>query len=476
MCRNSAVVSIARPLETRSAAWAELRSDARVARLLRVGTTLVLLAIADAAMAQGAYYPGPLRLVAVLVVAGLAVTLAATGISRSDLGAPSLAAAALASWYLVAGVLAHHAAGAMPAVELLVALAAIVLIVRRADESERRVMLAALLAVGVVVALVGWQGVAWRQAPHALEDGGLWRAASTITYANAMAGLLVALAMVALGWVVERRREQILLAAVSYVLVVGLFATASRAGAIAFVVGLAWLAVATRGRVLRRVGPVVLGAVLATAALLPSMVASHQPRGLLALGGLLAGAAVAIVPPRAAGALALAALVGFAAVPGVRATVTTPLREVRQNRATVSSPDRSNEMHAALAVARRHPVSGAGPGRVDLTWNVATPTPATMHVAYAHDEYLQTLDEAGVPGLFLLCAGLAAVGLAIRKARPHTRSPATTGAVAALVALGAHSSFDFLWHVPLIPLVAAVIAGTLLPSSSTVLTHGRVHQ
>lgn len=470
------MVSIARPLETRAAPWPAAPSAATATRLLRIGTTLVLLAIADAAMAQGAYYPGPLRLATLLVLAGLACTLVATGVSRSDLGGPTVAAVALGAWYLVAGVLAHHVAGAVPAVELLAALAAIVLVVRRADESERRVMLAAVLAVGAVVALVGWQGVAWRQAPHALEDGGLWRAASTITYANAMAGLMVALAIVALGWVVERRREQVLLAAVSYVLVVGVLATASRAGGIAFVVGLAWLTVATRGRALRRVGPVVLGAVLAMAALLPSMVASHQPSALLALGGLLAGALVAIVPPRVAGALALAAAIAFAAVPGLRATVTSPLRQVRQSRATISSPDRSRELHAALTVARRHPVSGAGPGLVDLTWNAEAPAPATMHVAYAHNEYLQTLDEAGVPGLLLLFAGLAAVALAIRKARPLTRSPATAGAVAALVALAAHSSFDFLWHVPLIPLVAAVIAGTLLPASSTVVTHGRVHQ
>jgi hypothetical protein len=76
----------------------------------------------------------------------------------------------------------------------------------------------------------------------------------------------------------------------------------------------------------------------------------------------------------------------------------------------------------------------------------------------------------------VLLAGLAAVALAIRKARPHTRTPATAAGVAALVALAVHSSFDFLWHVPLIPLAAAVIVGTLLPTSSAVIIYGKAHQ
>jgi O-antigen ligase len=152
------------------------------------------------------------------------------------------------------------------------------------------------------------------------------------------------------------------------------------------------------------------------------------------------------------------------------------LPQLRQDRVTINSPDRSNEIHAALRVAHDHPITGVGPGRVDLSWNVATPAPTTMHVAYAHNEYLQTLDEAGVPGLLLLAAGLTAVALAIRKARPHTRMHAAAGGVAAMVVLAVHGAFDFLWHVPLIPLAAAVIIGTLLPSSATSITHGRANR
>jgi O-antigen ligase len=97
--------------------------------------------------------------------------------------------------------------------------------------------------------------------------------------------------------------------------------------------------------------------------------------------------------------------------------------------------------------------------------------------AYAHNEFLQTVDEAGVPGLILLLAGLGAVALAIRRGRHVVGINATVGGVAALVVLAAHSSFDFLWHVPLIPLTAAVIVGTLLAEpSATITTHRRAHR
>jgi O-antigen ligase len=129
-----------------------------------------------------------------------------------------------------------------------------------------------------------------------------------------------------------------------------------------------------------------------------------------------------------------------------------------------------------MRLARDHAVAGVGPGRVDLKWDVTTPQPTTMHEAYAHNEYLQTLDEVGVPGLFLLLAGLGAVAFAIRRERHMVGINATAGGVAALVVFAAHGSFDFLWHVPLIPLTAAVIVGTLLSAPSASNTSlGRAH-
>ena len=96
-----------------------------------------------------------------------------------------------------------------------------------------------------------------------------------------------------------------------------------------------------------------------------------------------------------------------------------------------------------------------------------------MHEAYAHNEYLQTIAEVGVPGLFLLLGGLGAVAFAIRRGRCVNATNAAAGGVAALVVFAAHSSFDFLWHVPLIPIAAAVIVGSLLPQPFATTTPGR---
>jgi len=109
------MVSITSPIEARPAEPALSGLVAASSRMSHAGAALVLLACAYAAMSQGAFYPGQLRVATLLVVAGLTVTLIATGLTRSDLGAPTVAAFALGSWYLIAGALAHDVSGAIPA-------------------------------------------------------------------------------------------------------------------------------------------------------------------------------------------------------------------------------------------------------------------------------------------------------------------------------------------------------------------------
>ncbi|MDQ1521042.1 MAG: hypothetical protein QOI55_2115, partial [Actinomycetota bacterium] len=229
---------------------------------LRVATTLVVLTVAYAALAHGAYYASELRVVLVLVVAALSAAAIAVPLRRADLDAPVLAAGCLALWYVVAGIVAHHPGGAIPAVELLAALAALVTIVRRADDREREFLLFGLLAVGAVVALAGWSGVAWHQTPRALADDGLWRAASTITYANVTGALTGALGLVACARVsygVNTRVHALL----AFVLLTGAFATASRGALLGVAAGLVVLAVLRRERIVVIV-PGLLGALVAT--------------------------------------------------------------------------------------------------------------------------------------------------------------------------------------------------------------------
>ncbi|MCU1426101.1 MAG: hypothetical protein JWL83_101 [Actinomycetia bacterium] len=427
---------------------------------LRTATTLVVVAIAYAAAAHGAFYARELAVVVVLVGIALIAAASVAPLGRADLGAPAVAAMSLAAWYLVAGLIAGHPAGALPAVALLFAMAAIVAVVRRADTAEREVLVLGVLAVGTFVALVGWAGVAWRSSPRAIADGGLWRAASTITYSNVTGSLTAALGLVALDACRRRPRWYALLA---FALLTGACATASRGALIGLGVGTLVLVALQRRHFLAAAAPVVLGTLIATTALLPSMPATHHARPFIALLGLTAGAIVAVLPLRAVAACAAAIAVVILVVPGPRNATADAWRPIKDGRFTTSSPDRTHELHAALHVAGDHPVVGVGPGNVDLRWNVVYLVRLGFHVHYVHDEYVQVLVEAGAIGLAIALAGLAAVVVTLWSARRSIDTAYRAGITAALVAFAAQSATDFLWHVPIVPLTAAVLVGLLSP-------------
>jgi hypothetical protein len=59
---------------------------------------------------------------------------------------------------------------------------------------------------------------------------------------------------------------------------------------------------------------------------------------------------------------------------------------------------------------------------------------------------------------------LAVVARMVWRGRDLTGTPATwAGVMAGLSALAVHSGLDFLWHLPAIPLTAAVLAGLTAP-------------
>ena len=109
-------------------------------------------------------------------------------------------------------------------------------------------------------------------------DQGLWRAATTFSYANAAAGLLVPLAVLAMAQRTGRPRSPGL-ALGGCLLLVGVGATLSRGGAVALAIGLAVLAwLLGPARLLRAVGPCVLGATLALLGLAPPCRSAGRPR------------------------------------------------------------------------------------------------------------------------------------------------------------------------------------------------------
>ena len=443
-----------------------------VAPALPTSLLLVLASLSACITAQGGYYAGGQLITGVLLAAALLLALRARPLSRQDLRLPPvLACAGLAGWAVVVTLLVGG--NAIPIVALLTAFCAVLLVCRRTSGADREALAVATLGIGVLVALSGWAGVAWRIDPLALEDQELWRAATTLTYANAAAGLLVPLVLLALGRAIVRPPSRLDTAGLC-VLLAGAGATLSRGGAVALVAGLACLAaVCGLGRTARAVLAPTLGALVVLAALVPSMPIGAAPRPLLAVAGIVVGVALAVAlasAPARARTVALAAALGAGAVLVTVGPLDGARRSVAGARLTVASSDRQAETSAALRLVGDRPLTGTGPGRATLFFADADGQPVAA--LYAHNEYLQVLTELGVVGLALTILLLGALARTVGSARATAPSrDLWVGAAAGLVALGVHSAFDFLWHVPALPLAAALLVGLTIPTSPTQKEH-----
>lgn len=417
-------------------------------------TVLAMAALGAAAIAQGAYHLTGQVLTGALLAAAAVVAVAGRRLGRRDLRfAPVPACAALGLW----AVLSAAAAGApltaaVPTVLLLGALVVVVVLCRQGGEE----VVAGLLLLGGLVALSGLAGVAFRYQPWTLEDQGLWRAATTLTYANAGAGLLVPLVLLAAGRLASTPRSPPV-AALTCLLLAGAGATLSRGGFLALALGGVVLAVAVGPRrLLGAVAAPAAGALVVLGGLAPSMVVGRSPEPLLAVAGLAIGLALATAlaaRPRVAGATVVGALMLVAGAAGL----TGGLDAARTSRMTLASPDRADEAAAAARVGAARPLTGAGPGQVVLAWRDGAGRRLVAH--YAHNEYLQTWAELGAIGVALVLVLAAATAREIRRGV----SPLRAAAGAGLAAVAVHSAMDFLWHIPAIPLVCAALVAVACP-------------
>jgi O-antigen ligase len=434
----------------------------------RAAMALLFVALGYAAVDHGAFFRTGFRVVILVVLTAAVLSLSNVPASVKDLSGPVVAVLSLAAWYVVSAIAAGDAASAAPALEMLVAIAAVIVVVRRAPRRQRELLLRGVLCVGVVVALSGWIGFVWRTTPLALQDtccGGIWRAASTITYANAAAAVLSASLLVALALLATTERPQ-LLRLVAFVLLVGVVATFSRGGWIGLLAGLVTLAALDGRRAFVRFGPALVGALIATASLLPSIRLSQSSHVVLASVGLFAGAAVAVMPARRVVIVGAVLALAVVVVPTIRRPAFDGWRAIAHGRFSASSPDRTRAFDAAIRLARDHPVTGVGPGRVDLTWSASVRgLPGQFHLRYAHNEYVQVLAETGVVGFVILCFGVGATGIAVWRSRRKPGAVAAAGCLAAVVALAVHSATDYLWHIPIIPLLGAVLVAVVLPGT-----------
>jgi hypothetical protein len=421
--------------------------------------------------AQGGYYPAGRALVSSLVVVAFFAALWVRPWSRADLWPISAACAALGLWVVVRGWTAATYPIAIGALATLGCVAMAILVVRRAGAAARQRCAEALIGVGVLIAATAWIGVAWRVPRFAtLVEHRLWRGASTLTYPNAAAALVVALALLAIAMLVARPESPVR-AGAAYLLLVGVGAALSRAGVIALLVGFAALALLAGVRAtVWSAAPLLPGSVLAVAALAPSFPATAPPHPLLAVAGLLAGGAIAIGFVRLTRWARVVALVAVSLLVAAAVAVTAwsgggYLRPILASRANLDSSGRSLAARSAVELIAEHPWAGTGIGLARFVWT--RPDGNASIARYAHNEYLQTLVDLGAIGAVLLIGLLVSIAVTLVRGRRFPHPPGIwAGAVAALAALAVHSGFDFLWHIAVLPLAAGLLVGLAAPATS----------
>ena len=428
---------------------------------------LLVAGIAAAAFMQGGFLARGQIAVAALLAAAVVASLPISRRSIVGLEFTIAAGGLLAGWGVIRGAAAGSAASASRQALMLAALGVVLMLCRNLDLPGRCVLLSGLLGIGVIVALIGWMAVAWHLKPWAIPSAGLWRATSTLTYANAASAVLVPIALTATA-VLSTRRRSVPLALTVMILLLGAAVTLSRAGTFALVVGIAVL-IALRGWtvVAAMVAPLA-GAAVAFLAVLPSMPTFPPARPGLAVAGLAAGlglVAVLVLYVRGRIAWWLGLAVVAVLVIGA-AAFSRPEAHLWHHRVNLHSPSRSNAASEALQLFRAHPAAGVGIGNVLIT---RTDPSGRLHVQrYVHNEYLQTLVEQGIVGFALLAALFLALArlLWLNRPRDRDRRALWAGVVAACAAAAVHAGFDFVWHVPVIPLTLAALIGLAIQQAT----------
>jgi O-antigen ligase len=428
--------------------------------VLPVPVLVLIATLAATVVAQGGYHLAGRMLSAALV--GVALLAGLRDQRWAGATPVLLAASGLAVWAVARAAVNGAAETAGPVVLSVVCLVGALVVTQRADAAQRELCAQAVVGIGVLVALAGWIGVAGRIPGWTTVADGLVRAGSTVTYPNATAALLAALTVLAVSL-----RGSLPRAGGTYLLLVGLGSTLSRAGLLALLAGLVVLSVLAGPRpTARQLAAPGLGALVAIAALAPSIPVTASSRPVLAAFGLVAGLVITIGLTRLRDRMRLiAVLVGFALTVTAGVVVagsSGTLHRLATSRITLSSPDRDGATHAALDLVAARPVTGVGPGRAWLSFTA--PTGEQRAMRYVHNEYLQVLVELGLIGLVLLLCLLVAVALTVWRGRRD--STLWAGSVAGLTVLIVHSGFDFLWHLPAVLLTAGILTGLAGPTDA----------
>lgn len=174
-------------------------------------------------------------------------------------------------------------------------------------------------------------------------------------------------------------------------------------------------------------------------------------------------------------ALVLAAVIAVGLAAGVPSKLSKAWRDFKRPSApaltqntlarfgSASGNQRYDYWKVAVNASSGHLLTGWGPGTYQFIW--LSRAPYYSYVQNAHSLYLETLTEDGVIGLglvlgFFVTVTLAALRLAVRsRERERVRAAGIAGACVAFM-LGA--AFDWVWQVPVLPVVFMLLAGAVL--------------
>jgi hypothetical protein len=130
---------------------------------------------------------------------------------------------------------------------------------------------------------------------------------------------------------------------------------------------------------------------------------------------------------------------------------------------SLAGNDRYQYWQVAVHQGAGHRLAGTGPGTFQLLWDPH----ASLYspVLDAHSLYVQTLAEVGVVGLVLLVAFfLVLLGCAVRATMTRDQAARTraASALAALVAFLVSAAVEWVWQLPVLPVVFMLLAAAVL--------------
>ncbi len=354
--------------------------------------------------------------------------------------APFLLGAAAVAWWVLEAVVWKHDVESwrMPATWLCAA--AGYGVTRALPTAARKVVAAAVTALGLMLAVIGLALVATRSTTWTWPDERSLRFQGPLTYPSAI-GLFLLVTLFASAEVSSTTPDDAAraargLTAVRALIVLGAMATDSRGTLVALLAMLCF-----RG-VRRWLGPALVAVALAAPLLLYGQ--RDDVRPLLIAAAVVVALAACTLPSSLLrkGLLVLA-------VPAVVVAgwlLATQHHDV--SGLDASWTERGHILNGSLTVFKAHPLFGAGADPWSPT-NTLSGAPGID--AFAHNEPLELLISVGVIGTLFAAIAITAVVRALF---------ATRGAYAVplLVTVGVAGLVDFVWHFPALGLLAGVVA------------------